>query len=390
MTTQPTPGINRFWYPSPPLSARTITNGTTIIADADGEGVHLVGGIYWADRASHTVSSAGGKIDWLTAASTSFVVVSSLQIGIQDVLTTGPITAGDGTFDVSKTLVAGVDTISASTAYSTAMDTGSKTIAHGDMIAVVFKLSLTSGATSIRTAHMADSTAGILSGGVLETPAGTYNAATAIPNIVITADDGTLGFFMDGFPYSALNQAQNYHNASATKEYGNYISLPYPVVIDGLWAYMAPSTNAADYSLVIYTDPLAAAAGPTSVASISFDANRGVVGVNAVKILWQPLATPYTLPANTPVVVAAKPDTGTNIDTIYSSVAVAAHLGGHPLGSGCYRVSRNTIGAGTAFAATNSSKDRMMIGFSAYSFDDATGGSGGLIRHPGMAGGLNA
>lgn len=362
-----------------------------ILLDADGEQGHHVGHMYWQDRGSHTVSSAGGKIHWLPGASISFVAVSTLQIGIQDADTAnGPAPRGDATFDVSATLVAGVDTISTTTYLATSMGSGSKTIAHGAQIAVVFKLAVTSGSQSIKVrGSNVYTVSGIVPTATLEAPAATFTAQAHCPNLIIEADDGTFGTLYGTMPFSVAPTVQTYKNNDATKEYGNILQFATPVQIDGFWVMGASSTNAANFTIVLYSDPLHAAAGPTIVESVAVDANTMGVAGGSGRFIYLPLDTIVTLSANTNYVVSMRPDVATNISLLYMDEATNAKMAVLPLGVNCYGVSRNTIDEGTtAFSSISSGTRRFFIGVSVCGADDGAGSAGGMVRHPGMGGGI--
>jgi len=373
-------GGQMAWVPGfPYVGGVQLPTTADILMDADAEEVHNIGHVYWADRGSHTVSSAGGKIHWLPGASIAFVVVASLQIGIQDVdAANGPPARGDGTFDVSATLVAGVDTISSTTALATAMGSGSKTIAHGALISVAFKLAVTSGTQAVRVRTWAAAQAVAFPSTTLITSGPTYSVQSAIPNIVIEADDGTRGIIYGTVPFSVSPTQQAYKNNDTTKEYGNIFRFNTPIQIDGLFVCGIASASNANLSMVLYSDPSAAGAGPTATATVAIDANTlGVISGSSPRWLWIPLASILTLAANTDYVVSLKPDAAVNIGLMYIDEQTG-DMAALPLGANCYGVSRNTIGAGTAFSSINSGTRRFMIGVSVCGGDDGAGGGGGL------------
>ena len=375
--------------PGLPATIGNAIAAVDVLLDANAEECHQIGHIYWADRGSHTVSSAGGKIHWLPGASIAFVVVASLEIGIQDVDTAnGPAGRGDGTFDVSATLVAGVDTITSTTALATAMGTGTKTMAHGALICVAHKLSVTSGTQAIRIRQLGTSANAVFPLSTLITSGPTYTANSGLPNIVIEADDGTRGIIYGTMPFSVSPTSLTYKNNDATKEYGNVLRFNTPVQLDGLYFFGVASASTANLSMVLYSDPFAAAAGPTVDEAVSLDANTLGVVTGSARLLWVPFTVPRTLAANTDYVVALRPDAAVNISMTYVDEQTG-DMAAMPLGAGCYGVSRGTIAAGTAFASISSGTRRFMCGVSVCGGDDGAGGGGGMIRHPGMQGGIS-
>src|SRR5687768_973556 len=121
-----------------PTRLLAVANGNTLNAATDK--TCLVGHVYWEGRAaSKTISSSGGAIMFRAGAVTFANGSTTLDVGIQDVdSANGPVVRGDGTFDVKKTHQGGTDTINATAFNTISMATGSKTITHGDLVAVVF------------------------------------------------------------------------------------------------------------------------------------------------------------------------------------------------------------------------------------------------------------
>lgn len=391
MTAANWAGGQYAWVPSVPMVGGIAVPSTTdVLMDADAEEVHHIGHVYWADRGSHTVSSAGGKIHWLPGASIAFVAVATLQIGIQDVdMANGPAARGDGSFDVSATLDGGTDTITTTTALATAMETGSKTMAHGALIAVVFKLAVTSGTQAVRVRELTTSSTPVFPSTTLVTAGPTYTIQSAVPNIVIEADDGTRGIFYGTMPFSVSPTALAFKNNDATKEYGNILRFATPVQVDGLFVCVVASASTANFSVVLYSDPLAAGVGPTADGTVSLDANTLGVVTGSARWVWLPLPSILTLAANTDYVVALKPDAAVNISIIYVDEQTG-DMAALPLGADCYGVSRGTIGAGTAFASINSGTRRFFCGVSVCGGDDGAGGAGGgMMRPVGMQGNIN-
>src|SRR3990172_6421351 len=152
MTAAAFGGISGLHYPLIMYNGYGQTSSGTL--DAAGEKIVFIGRMYLeGGPGSKTISSAGGKIDWRTSAVTWATPGSALRVGIADVdLTKGPPGRDDGTFDVRKDLVQGTDSLASNTWVSTAMDTGTKTIAHGDLVAIVFELTATLGVDSVQVA----------------------------------------------------------------------------------------------------------------------------------------------------------------------------------------------------------------------------------------------
>lgn len=208
---------------------------TSITIDAAGEKLAMVGLIKWADGGTHTVSSAGGSISFYLGASTVWASGStSVDIGIQD------ISAGtrepDGTFDVYGTLVPGVETLTALATNTATMESGTKTIADSDLIAVVFDMTARGGTDALPI--------GGISGGGFGGLAHPYNrfhnavswgTSTTQPNVIIKADDGVYGWFEPWGYRPASQGSQAYNSGTGTAdEYGARILLPWPVTVEAI------------------------------------------------------------------------------------------------------------------------------------------------------------
>jgi hypothetical protein len=368
-----------FHWCAHPFTVPTALDTTLNAVD---EATHFIGTLFLPGRTgSKTISAAGsGKIHWLPGASITFANASTnLRVGIQDVDTGGKPARGDGTFDVYADLVGGTDTITAHTFRSTTMETGTKTIAHGDKIAIVFDLTGFGGADSVlvRAASVGTLAA---TGVTLETSGPTYTAQASLPIAVIEFDDGTFGW-LDGSwvtstsSGSALTSSNTVQTGSTPDEYCNVFRFDSEVAIDGLWCLAGSTVDATDFELVLYSDPLGA---PSEIEAITVDGNQLQSGSTRVFIL--PLATIRTLAAGTVYAVAIKPTTANSMTISQFSVAAAGHLGALPLGADCYMATRSDETG--AFSATTTA--RIFAGVRICGLHDGTAGaggeSGGLVR----------
>lgn len=152
MAAQVLSGISNLWLPNYSMANIGPPTVLDVVADAANEGCQLTGQVWLPARSgSKTISSAGGKIHWTAGASVVFADgATNWRMGIQDLSTSGQPPRGDGVFDVQADLVPGVDTIATTTHYATAMESGSKTITHGDYVAIVFSMTARGGTDAVR------------------------------------------------------------------------------------------------------------------------------------------------------------------------------------------------------------------------------------------------
>jgi hypothetical protein len=340
--------------------------GNTLI-DAAKEAVIMFGHVITEDGQSHTIDTTGSSsLGWRAGSVTFANAGTTVKVGLATMnSSSGPpgraVNATDTiTFDVSKSLTGGGGGISANSWHEHVPDSGSKTIANGDMVAFCVQMTALGGADLVNV--QAFSSFNIVSlPAVTSYTGGSYASAGQLPNAVITFSDGTLGFFHGGFVESSVTTI-TWNSGSGTKEYGNLLQFPFPVRIYGI-AAASLSTNNADLSLVLYSDPLGT---PVAERTLALDGNISAAGSSLTA--YGMFSSPYDLPPNTPIAAIVKPTTVTNISLIHMTLNAAAHQKAWNNGANGYAVTR----AAGAFAAQNSNKDRFGVGVLVGAFD--TGG----------------
>lgn len=337
--------------------------------DAANEACIMVGYIFTEDGGSHTIDTSGSSsLGWRSGTVTFSNAGTTVKVGLAAVDTAnGPPTrpvnvANVITFDVAAVFTGGGGGITTDAWQTSVPTTGSKTIANGDLVAFAVQMTARGGADSILVQTVASNASQVLPG-VTALAAG-FSDPVRIPNAVITFSDGTLGFFVGGFVASIGVSTQTFNSGSSPNEYGNLFQAPFPMSVYGI----AACANLANADFVLYSDPLGT---PAAQRTVSVDANTQQVASNA-SLLEAWFATPYTVPANTPVAAILKPTSVSNCVMQYKTYHAAAHQKSEAFGTNGYAVNR----ASGAFAAQNSSKDRFTIGLLVGGFDDgaAVGG----------------
>lgn len=298
------------------------------VVDATAEKVAYVGRIFIDGRpaAAKTISAAGGgKIGFRAAAVTFANGGTTLEFGIQDVAVgSGPPATPDGTFDVSRVLTGGGGAITANSWNDIALTggSGSKSITHGDLIAVVFDMTARAGADTIAFNFVRPNLAGLgtASTTACDMPIALGNTGTwfvvGVPNVVITFDDGTLA----RIDFSALHSgfgADTYSDATNPDERGNIFQIPWDCKIDGFFAQMSPTDANSDCTIKLYSDPTGT---PTLITSMAILAEQ--LGATATDTLsFFTLPTEVSLSKDTNYCISVLATGSSNIRVVAQSVA---------------------------------------------------------------------
>ena len=359
----------------PPSEGVSAIPSANVVVDAAAEAVHYSGQVYLeGGSGSKTISSAGGKIHWRTSGSVTFANAgTTLRIGLQDVSTSASPTQGDGTYDVYADLVGGADTIAASTAYGTAMESGTKTIAHGDKVTIVFEMTGRGGSDSVGILYQ-NSGQGVdaLFPSLTTYLASAWGRLGGQPPVTLEFDDGTFGGIFTGQTVIGASSGTVVAYASNTgtaDEYGNVFSFPFPVVADGVWSISYPAYNTADYEVCLYSDPLGT---PTLIEAVTVDATQ-VSAVYSSRTHSVMFASAHTLAQNTTYAVTVRPTTTYTVNSWYYDVT-AAGAAMAPLGNACYAVRRlDNTGAFSDWNDGTAKTRRMTVGLILGGFEDAWG-----------------
>jgi hypothetical protein len=228
----------------------------------------IIGYVNIDGRGTKTISSAGGAIHFRPTSVTWANGATTLDVGIQDVDTaTGPVGRPDGTFDVKATLTGGAG-ITTNTHNTVSMTTGSKTIAHGDLIAIVYDMTARGGADSLQIVTSAYPITSNLPLGA------SYDGASWTANnngcggssAIIQFDDGTLGQIGTVPPAYAATTVDSFTTSTNPNERGIHFQTPWDCKIDAIGGFVGITDANSDFTLKLYSDPLGTPALVTSVA----------------------------------------------------------------------------------------------------------------------------
>ena len=327
-----------------------------MLMDATNKSVAFIGQIVTSDGGSHTIDTTGSSsIGWPAGSSIFSNVGSQFRVGIAAVDTTaGPparaVNVADViTFDVVAQYTGGGGVLQ-SIAWNTSVPTaGTKTIAHGDLVAVCFQLTAKAGSDGFRVAAIA-SEGQHRPTTTLFTSA--YVAQSILPNFIITFSDGALGYFFGSHATGPTLPSRTWNSGSSPSEYGQLFQMPFGMKVSGLYGWPAVT---ADLDMVLYSDPLGT---PVAERTVFVDANTvGSTGAVRMTVMFD---SPLIVKPNQPIVAAFKPG-GSNISAYYKTLNNAAHRITDVCGLSGYGVQRTT----GAFLNANSSLDHYYIGLMA-------------------------
>jgi len=297
--------------------------------DAAAEKIAFIGHVFWegSPSAAKTMDSTS-KVHWRSGTVTFANASTNLRVGLQDVSTSaGPPARPDGTFDVYKDLVPGTDTIGGNSWIVTTLNTsGSKSVTHGDLIAIVFDMTARAGSDSVAIPY------GLGAGSagqdrqnvptVVSQVGGTWsvNTTAAVPNVMIEASDGTLGVLYGSY-FLTTGSAYSFSSSSSPDEYGLIFQVPFRCKVGGLRAIIGSTAATADFSFKLYSDPLGTPTLITSKACLG----EQFAGFTDDRY-WQDMLTAEPiLEPNTDYCLSVEATAAGSLDLGYISLLDAAH-----------------------------------------------------------------
>jgi hypothetical protein len=288
--------------------------------DAAGESYTLIGRAFIQGGAtSKTISTSGGKIVWRINTVTFANAGTNLRIGIQDVAATG---LEDGTFDAYADLVGGTDVLAGSTTYQTAIESGTKTITNGDMIAISFEFTSRAGSDAMTLNYLAYSD--YLCAGAQNFPyktsdtgAGPVKSLDQCTTGFIIFDDGTFGWISIWPPHplvSVASTAQTYNTGSTPDEYAAVFKLPYKATAIAATMAVASIATTDNFEFIIYTDPLGT---PAVLQSLAIDPDFTAATSNGDRPYTYHFTSALTIEPDTWYGIAVRPTTANSINVQY-------------------------------------------------------------------------
>lgn len=356
------------FLPSPfgPLSLGSET------IDATGEKVAFMGRVSFAPGVAgpKDIRNIGFRFGSVTKAGGS-----ALTVSLQDIdLTAGPPARPDGTQDQTVAIANANASFVSNTWITTGNLSADRTVAHGELLAVVIEYDgsgrLSSDTVQISRQGMGNANQVFAPGPALFTAS--WALSQARNNVVLVFSDGTFGT-LDGAWIISGTTAPAISSSTTPDEVALKWTPPFTCKVDGAWLDYQTANAAYDFDVILYE-------GTTALQTVSVDANA----VNSTSQNLHYVSFPETtLTASTAYYLAVRPSTTNNSVQTSFDVASAAHLDLMEGGQEMHYASRVNAGAWTATTTR-----RPNFGFRISARDFPSGG-GGMLRHPGMSGGLN-
>lgn len=269
-------------------------NSTAVALDTANDASAYIGQVCWADGGSHTIDNSGGTngIYLHTGPTATFGDASAvMHIGIQDVdVSTGFPGRPDGTYDVNSVVTTSANTSpalgTASTLVRATPTAGSKTMAHGDLIAVVATLN-TVGSSPASNVGISRHLGAPLSGLSPALPFGASNisgswaSGSGAPIVLLRAADGTWGT-LEGIICIGQYGSVSFNDSSGTDEHGVIFQVPYDCKAKGcVFTGNALAGATSDFQYDLTSSPLSSPAsllgGPVSVPAESLGGSSQIV-----------------------------------------------------------------------------------------------------------------
>lgn len=334
-----------------------------LVLDAVGEYVDFIGQVYWdgAPGSAKTISNTAGKISLRFGAVTFSNPSTNIRIGIQDLdTTTSAPGRGDGIYDVQSDLVGGTDTITANTGRQTAVETGTKNITHGQLIAIRVEMTARGGTDSVAVSAY-DTNAG------QSYPAVTFNSGSpttsgTLPIALLESDDGTIGWiqgtrFIDNITLRTFDSG-----TAGADEYASLFQSPYQWHVIGICFRGRFAVASGIATAILYSDPLGSPVAERQRAIDTDQVGGNSSASNALQEIF--FTTSYVLTPNTKIALALQPQSTTGDVAVYE-LGLGTTINGRstPFGGGefDFQWSKGTRLDGSG-AFTESTNDIMLIG----------------------------
>lgn len=356
--------------------------GTAGTMDASTEKIAFVGCVWHPTVKTGTINIR--KIRFQTGAVT-FDAASTVRMSLQTVsATAGPPYQPDGSQDQTYDFASGAGLTanswitSGNLSADRAVDLSavSLTDANSRWLAVVWEYTTFTAADSIIIQGVVMNAAPLNSmiGGQTLLNTGAWAVTNVVPSVALECDDGTFAYLEGCMPYNTFSSAA-VSSSAAIRAAGLKFKFPMEVTAEG-FGLLLQVPNGADTTITIYDSD-----GTTALVSAVVDNDAVASATNRLYAMIR--CQPITFAANTyyRCVIVGTSATSTNI--LYGTVDAAALMDGMIGGQDMHWTERDSGGTWT-----DTTTRRPCFAIKLSSVHDGAGGGGGLIRHPGMNGGL--
>jgi len=334
--------LTQIGFPARAGAYVALNASTVATIDAAGEALITVGQIFTDDGGSHTINTTGfSTLGWRTNNITFVDAGTTVKVGLASVDTAnGPPAravnaAGVITFNVSRSIIGNSGGITGNAWQNHAPDAGTMTIANGDLVAFCIQMTARGGVDIINVGGVLQPYANVGLPCVTSYLSSAYANTTALPNARIRFSDGARGYFVGSGLQNGALITNVWNSGSATKEYGNVLSLPFPARIHGVVGYMI---LAGPTDFILYSDPYI-----SPVVERTVTLSNRTFSVATSGVFHMLFSAPYDVTPNQPLGIVAKP--GASNATIYSrTVQTTNDADGDSGGENCFAISRSTGG----------------------------------------------
>lgn len=345
--------------------------GPTNAMDSSADLYSITDCIVWEDGGTHDIRYVHWRCQ-VAGGSPNYTV----EIGLADPTNaSGPPARWDGTLDQSGTQA----NPTAATNYTTTLGTDRTGVADGTLLCLVFQFSAyvqgTFGPAAMSTSASSRNDLGLSF--VHFDGVSTYSLLGNAPLITFESPDGYFGHFAQGLPRLSALTSQNFNNSGTRR-----VALEF--VADAkewahLIAFFVTVASGADFDLVLYEGTSTSA--PTEKVRLAVDSTQ--IHSNGAARWIEKMVTEQQLTDGETYRLALEPSTANNVSVYYIDVSTAAHK--NSLAPGCSWVTHD----GTNWSSPTTTRVPLSY-YGRSAIEDGAGGGGGLLRHPGMAGGMAA
>lgn len=240
--------------------------------DGSGESVTAIGQIHFSDKGA-SKSLAGATMWFRTHGATFSDGGTNFRIGIQDLAANG---LEDGVFDVYKDFTGGGGVLTGNGWQGHVLDQGSKTVSHGDLLAISFELTTRAGSDFVLVSYASNSVPASSKGfpyGTIDSGAGPVKSTSVLPSALLVLADGTIGRIDNAWSWTDPDQG----TVNTTTQGGVYFVAPFTGTIDKVIFGVTDSVATTDMvTIEVWGDPLGT---PVSIGSMAVQGqNRGSTG----------------------------------------------------------------------------------------------------------------
>lgn len=333
--------IQPIYIPSiPNVSVASSLNFNTLVMDATGEKVAIIGPVWTPDRTSKSIRKVGFRFGSVTKSGGS-----GLTLSLQDVDTAnGPVARPDETQDQTYAIANADASFAANTWYLTGNLSADRAVDCGDLVAIVFEYDGDGrqGSDTVAISGILTLSASLqsLQSVIVHKTSGNWANQGFLPICLLEFSDGTFGTLGNGLPVSSITFA-NFNSGTVAGSGGDEraaeFTLPAGVKVDGVWFAAAVGTDA-DADIILYDSE------DNVLASKSIDSNAvRNTGGGIVEVIFD---SEVTLSPNQTYRLALKPTTTNNALAEFSlHYPVAAYREVTPWGTNWAYTSRTDGGS---------------------------------------------